>query len=100
VEQTSKSIQARIVKSDRPDYRDFNKMNRLSRLGVILSAAYLLFVVFCIVNAEYCFQNDGLFGATSYFLPGLPWSLVLAVMPERLAAWSQPRFGDLLSGLY
>ena len=57
-------------------------MKRLSRLGLILASFFLLFVVFCVVSTELCFRDDGLLCAVGYFLPGLPWSLSLRLIPD------------------
>lgn len=57
-------------------------MKRLSRLGLILASFYVLFVAFCVVRTELCFRYDGLLCAIGYFLPGLPWSLSVGLIPD------------------
>jgi hypothetical protein len=57
-------------------------MKRLSRLGLILASLYVLFVVYCVVRTELCFRDDGLLCAIGYFLPGLPWSLSVGLLPD------------------
>ena len=59
-------------------------MKRLSRLGLILASLYVLFTLFCVVRTEFCFRNDGLACAIGYFLPGMPWSLSLGLIPDGL----------------
>jgi len=57
-------------------------MKRLSRLGLILASLYVLLVVYCVVRTELCFRDDGLLCAIGYFLPGLPWSLSVGLLPD------------------
>jgi membrane protein DedA with SNARE-associated domain len=57
-------------------------MKRISRLGLISASIYIIFVVFCVVRTEFCFRDDGLICAIGYFLPGLPWSLSVGLIPN------------------
>jgi membrane protein DedA with SNARE-associated domain len=70
-------------------------MKRLSRFGLILASVYVLFVVFCVVRTELCFREDGLLCAIGYFLPGLPWSLSVGLIPDSFfARWG--KLGDVV----
>ena len=57
-------------------------MKRLSRLGLIFASFYVLFVVCCLVRTELCFRDGGLLCAIGYFLPGVPWSLSVGLLPD------------------
>ena len=72
-------------------------MKRLSRLGLILASLYVLFTLFCVVRTEFCFRKDGLVCAIGYFLPGMPWSLSLDLIPDRLFRSLGAKLGEAVS---